>query len=58
MSLEFGFWRIDGDLKQVDWSSLELESEPMCCGQWSGAVQVDLPSTLSRHDFFEGRGPH
>ena len=27
MPLEFGVWRIDGDLKEVDWSTLGLESE-------------------------------
>lgn len=27
MPLEFGFWRIDGDLKEIDWGTLGLESQ-------------------------------
>ena len=27
MPLEFGFWRIDGDLKEMDWGTMGLESQ-------------------------------
>ena len=36
MPLEFGFWRIDGDLKEVDWGTLGLEA------QLEGILDTDI----------------
>ena len=36
MPLEFGFWRIDGDLTEVDWGTLGLES------QLEGILDTDI----------------